>query len=233
MAGFIFYQGPSQFDKAPIVGIATIESKNRKTGNMIQTWILRQDISPLEAVMNGMDSSICGDCKFRNGICYVAVHQAPLNIWKSYKKHSYKKYTTPYLFANKLVRFGAYGDCVAIPIKVWRNILSVAKGHTCYTHAWQQTIAQPYKEFSMASVDNEAEAIQAREMGWKTFRVKKADEEKLSLETICPASRKDLSKLVTCEKCLLCTGDKRNIVEDIHGLPFKIKNYSRLSLTTV
>ena len=37
MRGFIFYKGRSPIDNAPIVGIATLESKNGKTGNMIQT----------------------------------------------------------------------------------------------------------------------------------------------------------------------------------------------------
>ena len=55
MRGFIFYRGKSPIDRAPIVGIATLESKNGKTGNMIQTWILRTDTHPLEARRTGRD----------------------------------------------------------------------------------------------------------------------------------------------------------------------------------
>lgn len=62
MRGFVFYDGPSALDGAPIIGIAVLHSKNRKTGNMVQTFIIRADQSPLEAIATGDDASICGDC---------------------------------------------------------------------------------------------------------------------------------------------------------------------------
>lgn len=46
--GFIFYRGFSPVDGAPIVGIAVLKSKNTKTGNMIQTYILRVDVHPID-----------------------------------------------------------------------------------------------------------------------------------------------------------------------------------------
>ena len=46
MSGFIIYEGPSQIDGAPIVAIATLKSRNRKNGAMIQTWILRAYMHP-------------------------------------------------------------------------------------------------------------------------------------------------------------------------------------------
>ena len=45
--GAIIYRGPSLLDGKPIVVIAVglnSSSKNRKTGNMLQTYILRDDI---------------------------------------------------------------------------------------------------------------------------------------------------------------------------------------------
>lgn len=65
MTGFVFYDGPSSINGAPIVGIATMESRNGKTGNMIQTFIVRADQHPLEALSTGADSAICGDCALR------------------------------------------------------------------------------------------------------------------------------------------------------------------------
>ena len=61
----IIYQGPSLLDGLPIVAIATYSDKNTKTGKVLQTYIMRSDISPLEASKTGQDFSICGDCKFR------------------------------------------------------------------------------------------------------------------------------------------------------------------------
>ena len=47
--GFILYEGASMLDGAPIVVIATMKTSNRKTGDMVQTWILRSDVNPVEA----------------------------------------------------------------------------------------------------------------------------------------------------------------------------------------
>ena len=52
--GFVLYDGPSVLDGQPIVVIATMETSNRKTGNMVQTWILRSDISPTDASKIGL-----------------------------------------------------------------------------------------------------------------------------------------------------------------------------------
>lgn len=65
MRGFIFYCGPSQIDGAPIVGIAVLRSANAKTGDMVQTYILRADTAPLTALSTGADVSICGACPHR------------------------------------------------------------------------------------------------------------------------------------------------------------------------
>lgn len=42
----ILYRGPSLLDGQPIVAIAIVKSDNAKTGNMVQTYILREDIDP-------------------------------------------------------------------------------------------------------------------------------------------------------------------------------------------
>ena len=42
--GYVIYDGPSLADGAPIIVIATIKSGNSKTGDMLQTWIIRKDI---------------------------------------------------------------------------------------------------------------------------------------------------------------------------------------------
>jgi len=63
--GVILYEGASAIDGAPIVAIAnriTNASNNIKTGAMVQTFIIRSDMSPMEALRNGSDVSICGTC---------------------------------------------------------------------------------------------------------------------------------------------------------------------------
>jgi len=53
-SGFILYRGPSLLDGKPIVVVAiTKESKNSKTGSMLQTYIIRSDMHPVAAVRKG------------------------------------------------------------------------------------------------------------------------------------------------------------------------------------
>src|ERR1700722_3564283 len=99
--GVCFYRGPSMIDGKPIVAIMTglaKGSKNGKTGALIQTWILREDLNPLVAINTGDDYSICGDCKHRGHIidgkikertCYVRLDTAPNNIHKSFHRGIY------------------------------------------------------------------------------------------------------------------------------------------------
>lgn len=69
---YVIYRGPSQLDRAPIVVVASgfgIASRNAKTGNMIQTFILVDGVRPSVARQTGADVSICGDCRHKdNGI---------------------------------------------------------------------------------------------------------------------------------------------------------------------
>ena len=123
--GVILYEGPSRIDGKPIVAIAcriTEASGNTKTGAMVQTFIMRQDIAPHDALKTGDDSSVCGDCKLRpinKGAtrCYVRGYQAPLSVWGAYKRGRYAMpgvdfdaALLPELFANLSFRIGSYGD---------------------------------------------------------------------------------------------------------------------------
>jgi len=40
----IIYRGPSVLDGAPIVVVATYSKRNKKTGTMVQTYIIRDDM---------------------------------------------------------------------------------------------------------------------------------------------------------------------------------------------
>jgi hypothetical protein len=45
--------------------IATLHSENRKTGDMVQVWVLVRNESPWDAVKSGTDASVCFDCPHR------------------------------------------------------------------------------------------------------------------------------------------------------------------------
>ena len=213
MAGFIFFRGPSPIDGALIVAIATLKSVNSKTGDMVQTWILREDVSPIDAVQSGEDASICGNCahrgrKGKQRTCYVDVGKAPQGVWKAFHRGQYIDLsndpgTIAMLIAQRIVRMGAYGDPAMVPVKQWRMLLAAAAGRTGYTHAWRRMWAQALRPYVMASVDSVAEQDIARAMKWRTFRVRTETEPLQANEFACPASPEAGNKkqCITCKAC--------------------------------
>lgn len=216
------------FEDDSIVIIATVKSRNRKTANTVQIWILVRNESPIDAVKNGNDSKICFNCGmrskdgFRGRKCYVTVAQAPQSIWHAYNRGSY-----PYLpverysevFSNRVVRFGAYGEPVLLPLDLMQAIASVARKWTGYTHQWRRF--PEYRAFLMASCDSVADRIEANNAGWRTFRVRRENQPVMSGEILCPASPEGNHKSV-CEACGLCNGvrdndPRKDIVIIVHG----------------
>ena len=235
----IIYSGPSLIDGAPIVCVAIVTSGNVKTGDMIQTHIIRADVSPLEASKTGADYSICGNCKHRGTpttdstkkqatgrTCYVNLGQGPNQVYKRLKGTGYPTATPEQvqaIGAGRMVRLGTYGDPAAVPSTIWDQLLSKATGHTGYTH--QHDKAPDYSRM-MHSADTAAEALQAHRAGYRTFRVIPVKEWQengtkalLNTEIICPAS-KETGQRVTCEKCKLCSGSNvpaKSIAIVAHG----------------
>lgn len=218
MNGIIVYRGPSMLDGAPIVCIATgIEnaSRNPKTGALVQTWILREDIHPRIAVATGADRSICGDCVHRRGqggACYVNTSFAPREVWSSYHRGIYPLADESELALLRQydVRAGSYGDPAAVPQRVWEAV-GVRTG---YTHQWRT--AHGLARLAMASVDTPAEAVEAAAAGWRYFRVRPEGAPLLFGEIDCPSKQG-----VSCVDCGLCGGNQRhrakNISIEVHG----------------
>ncbi len=93
--GFVFYDGPSALDGAPIIGIVVLRSANVKTGDLVQTFILRADQSPLAAIDSGADASICGDCVHRGDdtrvrTCYVDVGKSVQSVYAACVRVAYQ-----------------------------------------------------------------------------------------------------------------------------------------------
>lgn len=250
--GYIIYRGPSLLDGSPIVAIALTGSSNRKTGDMVQTYILRDNgARPSANVATGADVSICGDCKHRpsvGGACYVVVAQGPTVVFKTFEAGRYPvaiEYAGAYypnqddgaeaIGKGRMVRLGTYGDPATVPARVWHALLKHAKGHTGYTHQWRNsslggTQLESLKALCMASADTPEERDTARAMGWRTFTVRLATDTLAHRESVCPASD-EAGKKVTCAQCALCNGTqsgrKGSIAIIAHGAVNKIANYAR------
>jgi len=239
--GIVIYRGPSQLDGAPIVAIATglaTGSSNAKTGALVQTWILREDVSPTEAVNSGSDASICGDCPHRGTVvdgknvgrsCYVTIFQAPLNVWKSYHRGIYANGADlTETFKGRAVRVGSYGDPAAVPMAVWDAVLGEADYWTGYTHAWRQF--PELSAYCMASADTAEDRWTAQALGFRTFRVRAASEPLLNREVVCPASE-EAGRKTNCAACRACGGTSAKAKADIaivaHGAASKVNAFNR------
>lgn len=238
----IIYSGPSMLDGQPIIVVAIVTSGNVKTGNMLQTHIIRADMDPMKASKTGKDYSICGNCTHRGTpstdpakktaqgrTCYVNIGQGPNQVFKAYTAGKYPTATTPEQIAalgkGRMVRLGTYGDPAAVPATIWDNLLKHATGHTGYTHQHNAQQAPDYSRM-MYSADTAQEAQQAHSKGYRTFRVipvqDYATQGKSSIlanEILCPASKEN-DKDITCKQCKLCTGSSttaKSIAIVAHG----------------
>lgn len=239
--GYILWRGASLLDHQPIMVVATgfdVASRNAKTGDMIQTWILREDMAPGDASRSGADASICGDCKHRGRTCYVMVHWGVTQVWKAARRGKYQEAHAGQLSLigkDRVIRIGTYGDPAAVPLEIWCRFITQAKVYTGYTHQWRQDRVQPYKLFCMASVDTINEMIEAKVKGWRTFRVRTSHEPVLDREVVCPASAEAGHK-TTCEECRACGGlsskARADIVIKVHGSPNRARAFENGDLFT-
>jgi hypothetical protein len=221
MPGKIIYSGPSLLDGEPIVVIAIDQSRNRKTGNMVQTYILRADMDPIKANRTGADVSICGNCPHRGTAhdgetgmakgrsCYVNFKGVG-SVYRTLSRGGYPVAQGHAAIAaigkGRMVRIGTYGDGAAVPSYIWDSLTSAAEGWTAYTHqaGWAGASSDPARY--MVSVEGPLQAAQAWEAGARTFRViGKVTDLVKGREILCPASE-EAGKRTTCDRCKLCAG---------------------------
>lgn len=226
--GVILYRGPSLIDGADIVVIATglnDKTDNGKTGDMIQTWIMRSDVSPQLALKSGLDASVCGDCNLRpihykargkRKPCYVKVWQAPRSIFDGFKRGIYPAVSPAQaraLFRGRKLRLGSYGNPSAAPLAMWQEVCAETIGRTGYIHNWREAESE-WTTLVMASVETVMQGIEARKLGYRLFRVTDDASDKLAGEVRCPAS-KEAGFKTTCSQCLACGGTSAKARADI------------------
>jgi hypothetical protein len=226
MPGAVIHRGPSKIDGQPIIVVAIWASTNRKTGDMLQTYIMRSDIDPLTANKYGEDYSICGNCALRgtptldptkkqaeDRPCYVVLGQGPMVVFKGLQRGIYPDYTNRQqrraLGRGRMVRIGTYGDGAAAPRFVWDDLLFEAEGHNAYSHNGGDP------RIYMQSADTLPQAQAAWSSGFRTFRVVHDTSHLQPNEILCPSSRG-----VQCVDCRLCGGSQvkaKSIAIVVHG----------------
>lgn len=236
---YLVYNGPSQIDATPIMGVLTgftRPSINAKTGPLIQLWILLRDKNPLAALQDDTDTAICGSCPLRKTVCYVNVAQGPNTIWRSTQRqwsdHTRLHHGMPdkSICRQRGLRLGAYGDPGALPLEVIKALVGRFRHSTGYTHLWRE---QPgLKTYCMASVESLDLAREAQDLGWRTYRIQEPGETRVKGEALCPYEAAQL----TCDNCQACNGTQgpftSNIVSTVHGIAPKIIQFKRLAAPT-
>lgn len=161
--GVLLWHGPSQINGEPVFALIQFGSGNRKTGSMLQTYILSAERSPMEALHGRLEESICGTCPHRpqadgTRSCYVD-WRSLATVWQSVTGSGIRtgiategRYLTlqevaslcgvdtkralELLGMGERVRLGTYGDPAAIPAALWSTLTSQAETWTGYTHQW-------------------------------------------------------------------------------------------------
>jgi hypothetical protein len=230
----VLYRGPSQLDGKRIVLVLTglaRRTRNRKTGAMLQTWILRERQDPVRAAHTGADASICGACPLRpsrntSRRCYVNLGQAPLAIHAAFRRGAYPRAAAAASIAaaaaGHAVRLGSYGDPAAVPTWIWTALVSHASSWTGYTHQWARAdFDARLLDLCMASVETDAEIaeLEARHPGARYFRIRPPGSPLARGEMQCPASAEAGHRL-GCAECRACAGRSkpgRSVSITAHG----------------
>jgi hypothetical protein len=245
--GYVLWEGPSLADGKPIAVIATgfqDQSDNEKTGKMIQTFIIRSDMDPQDALDTGEDESVCFGCDMKGKVvealkkevekqpwrpetrkkervCYVAVGRSVKQVYKAYKEGKYGRLSRGQIAkvfkGAPPLRIGAYGEPVAAPEWVWREALENVQRWTGYTHQWRDPRFASYKDILMASVNSPDEAVYAKlVLGWNTYRAANSDELPLQgFEVLCPwYDEGGPVAAISCDACGWC-GDLMGKVKSV------------------
>lgn len=221
--GYTLYEGPSVLNGEPIVAVLVIHSKNAKTGNMMQTYIMDARDNPVETSWLGRDESVCGLCPARHsldGHCYVVLGHGPQMVWKAWQRGRYPSITRRHLrkLQGRALRLGTYGDPAAVPFRVWKPLVDISGTHTGYTHQ----LHHPHFDDRLLQVcmvstedDRSSQALQTR--GVRTFRAKHPEDPLLDGEILCPY---ESATDIQCIDCGLCSGSDSkapSIAIDVHG----------------
>ena len=184
-------------------------SNNRKTGDMVQTYLIDKERLISEPKTFGAK---CEACPMVNK-CYVS--RDKLSVRKALVKLTQGE-ATSYAFATldevlpllqgRLIRLGTYGDPSAIPLRDLARICESAKGHTGYTHFWREVDAD-YSAYLMSSCESLSDELLSNALGYRAFRVLLDDQE--THETTQKSVQcLNASVGLTCAECLLCSGTK-------------------------
>lgn len=219
---FKLWEGSSAFNGEQISLIITGlngNSKNPKTGKMIQSWIVPTEINPRDTLRRpDLSRCVCGDCNLKpnTGLpfkesCYVmrVAFNAPRSVWSSNISRPVELgQSLSAIEESKLpFRWGAVGDPAMLPQEIFKLVQNTVnkniarKFYTAYTHQHMHGFAYWIRRYAMASVENEWDGKLFRAFGFRTFRITSGPQAGPD-ELVCP----NYTHNIPCIKCGLCNG---------------------------
>lgn len=202
---------------------AAIATGNDKTARVLTLWVLPDvEGKPWDAVKAGGDRPCCGDCPNRSeasggfGICYT--HAAASQVLSAGAASITRAVDAPVRIPAGIrrARSAAFGDAAALPLDVlqaWRDMRDKhGLAPLGYTHAWRTR--PDLMADHMASVDTEAERLEAKAAGWRTFRVRPVGAPLMAGERQCPAVEGVRENPIDCDRCGGCDGLTRGLKVD-------------------
>ena len=222
-----------------------VATGNDKTAEVLTLWVLPDTddgVKPLDAVRAGHDTATCGKCPYRsaaaggNDECYT--REGASQVLSAGAASLARAPDAPVKVPPRVrrARSAAYGDAAALPLEAlqaWRTMRDeLGLAPLGYTHAWR---TRPDLMIDrMASVDSEAERLEAKALGWRTFRVRPQGAPLMAGERQCPAVEGVRDNPMDCSKCGGCDGLTRNLRVDFsienHGTTAKKEHRRRVAL---
>lgn len=162
-----------------------------------------------------LDESNCLDCPYSGnsgtGKCYThkfMQYTGFLAMLRSIKADqvtpltSQKRAAIIKMCTGSYVRFGTYGEPSLLSVDLVKQMAEASSTWTGYTHQYAKPWAKDYGQYFMASVHNQAEAVDARDKAYRSFI---ASQDGGELAVSCPAS-KEAGFKSNCAACGLCSG---------------------------
>lgn len=239
MSNKAIFTGKSAFNGQEIECHVSYSTDNAKTGAGYQTTILVSGVHPNEALNNGQDAAVCGNCPFRkneNGRgCYVT----PMGLGAAFKNRKANINPNPVsLDKEAYIRLGSYGDPAMLPYSLVSALAKRGNKHTGYTHQHKEEFYdRRFDSLIMRSVETVAGAEKAKSEGARYYRVDLEGVGPQEGEIVCPNETHG----ITCRKCGLCNGvgengersKMKNIVITPHGNGFRSKKKDLLTLKII
>jgi hypothetical protein len=246
----IVYEGPSHLidrsGNTPSGNIFVVlsglrdPSTNRKTGPMIQTWIL--PVGEFPSVRTAAAYRVCGDCEMESA-CYVnritlsgfyqRFNQLPRVDFMQLSARERDR-----LLGSAAIRLGAFGNPSAMPLELAEALIE-GRNHTSYDAMWR-TIDPAWARVSMASCSSAEDAIEAWSRGWRVFLTLPDDTKQARAEIVKVKAAgatglmcRFYSSELQCYACRDCSGQVKEhrasvILNPLHGPRTRRVAYHRM-----